>query len=88
MLLSLLFVSLTVIGLVVVLLGARLLAEHRRAEFGLMRARGAARRQLARLALAGRGAASRFPPRVAGIAAAVAVTPGAAERAGLVAGRG
>ncbi len=74
-LLSLLFVSLTVIGAVVVLLGARLLAEHRRAELGLMRARGASRPQLASVALAG-GAAAAVPAALAGAAAAVAVTPG------------
>ena len=77
-LLSLLFVSLTVIGLIVVLLGARMLAEYRRAEFGLMRARGASRPQLAQLALAG-GAAAAVPAALAGTALAVAVTPGYAE---------
>ena len=77
-LLSLLFVSLTVLGLIVVLLGARMVAENRRAEFGLMRARGAARSQLALLALAG-GAAAAVPAAVAGLAAAVAVTPGYPE---------
>ena len=77
-LLSLLFVSLTVLGLVVVLLGARMVAENRRAEFGLMRARGAARPQLALLALAG-GAAAAVPAALAGLAAAVAVTPGYPE---------
>ena len=77
-LLSLLFVSLTVLGLIVVLLGARMVAENRRAEFGLMRARGAARPQLALLALAG-GAAAAVPAALVGIAAAVAVTPGVAE---------
>ena len=77
-LLSLLFVSLTVIGLIVVLLGARMLAEYRRAEFGLMRARGASRPQLALLALAG-GAAAAVPAALAGTALAVAVTPGYAE---------
>lgn len=74
-LLSLLFVSLAVIGAVVVLLGARLLAEHRRAELALMRARGASRRQLAVIALAG-GAVAAVPAALAGAAAAVAVTPG------------
>ena len=39
--LSLLFVSLAAIAAVVVLLGARLVTEHRRGEFALMRARGA-----------------------------------------------
>ena len=46
-LLSLLYVSLAVLGVIVVLLGARMLAEHRRPDFGLMRARGASRPQLA-----------------------------------------
>jgi putative ABC transport system permease protein len=77
-LLSLLFVSLAVIGIIVVLLGARMLAEHRRPEFGLMRARGASRPQLALLALAG-GAAAALPAALAGAALAVAVTPGYAE---------
>jgi putative ABC transport system permease protein len=80
-LLSLLFVSLTVIGLVVVLLGASMLAEHRRAEFGLMRARGAARRQLGLIALAG-GAAAALPAALAGAAVAVAATPGDPEPLG------
>jgi putative ABC transport system permease protein len=77
-LLSLLFVSLTVIGIVVLLLGARMLAEHRREEFGLMRARGATRPQLALVALAG-GAMAVLPGALAGLAAAVAVTPGDAD---------
>jgi putative ABC transport system permease protein len=74
-LLGLLFVSLTVIGLVVVLLGVQLLAERRQAEFTLMRARGAARWQLAVLALRG-GAVAAGPAALAGAALAVAVTPG------------
>ena len=49
--LELLYVSLTVIGAVVVLLGARLVAQRRAAEFTLMRARGAALYQLAWLVL-------------------------------------
>jgi putative ABC transport system permease protein len=76
--LSLLFVSLTVIAAVVLLLGARLLAEHRGGELALMRARGASRRQLAALALSG-GAAVALPAAVAGAAAAVLVTPGQPE---------
>jgi putative ABC transport system permease protein len=44
--LELLYVSLAVMGAVVVLLGARLVAQHRAAEFTLMRARGAALHQL------------------------------------------
>jgi putative ABC transport system permease protein len=72
-LLSLLYVSLTVVGVVVLLLGARLLAERRAAEFGLIRARGAARRQLALLA-ARAGAVVVIPAAVLGAALAVAVT--------------
>jgi putative ABC transport system permease protein len=75
-LLSLLFVSLTLVGAVVVLLGARLLTEHRDAEFALMRARGAAVRQLAGLALRS-GAAVVLPAAVIAAALALAVTPGA-----------
>ena len=49
--LELLYVSLAVIGAVVVLLGARLVAQRRAAEFTLMRARGAALYQLGWLVL-------------------------------------
>ena len=49
--LELLYVSLAVMGAVVVLLGARLVAERRAAELTLMRARGAAVRQLGWLVL-------------------------------------
>jgi putative ABC transport system permease protein len=80
-LLSLLFVSLTVIGIVVVLLGAGMLAEYRRAEFGLMRARGASRPQLGLIALAG-GAAAALPAALVAAAAAVAATPGDTEPLG------
>jgi putative ABC transport system permease protein len=73
--LSLMFVSLTVTGIIVLLLGARMLAEHRREEFGLMRARGASRPRLALIAMAGGGLAV-LPAALAGIAAAVAATPG------------
>lgn len=72
-LLSLLYVSLTVVGVVVLLLGARLLAERRAAEFGLIRARGAGRRQLALLA-ARAGAVVVIPASVLGAAFAVIVT--------------
>jgi putative ABC transport system permease protein len=68
--LDLLVVSLAAIGIVVVLLGALLLAEQRRGEFALLRARGAARRQLAGLAV--RAAALVAVPAAA-VAAAVAV---------------
>ena len=49
--LGLLVVSLAAIGIVVVVLGALLLADQRRGEFELMRARGAATRQLSATAL-------------------------------------
>jgi putative ABC transport system permease protein len=49
--LGLLYVSLAVLGAVVVLLGARLVAQRRAAEFTLMRARGAALYQLSGLVL-------------------------------------
>ena len=49
--LELLYVSLAVLGAVVVLLGAQLVAQRRAAEFTLMRARGAALWQLAWLVL-------------------------------------
>jgi len=73
--LSLLFVSLAVIAASVVLLGARLVAEHRRGEFTMMRARGASLRQVARIALAG-GAMATAPAAAAAAVAAVAATPG------------
>ena len=73
--LGLLSVSLTVIAAVVILLGARLLAERRRGEFALRRARGAARWQVALLAL-GAAAAVTLPAAAAGGAVAVALTPG------------
>jgi putative ABC transport system permease protein len=80
-LLSLLFVSLTIIGAVVVLLGARLLTEHRDGEFALMRARGAALRQLAGLALRA-GALVVLPAAIIAAAMALAVTPGPADSLG------
>src|SRR5215469_13362083 len=80
-LLSLLFVSLTLVGAVVVLLGARLLTEHRDAEFALMRARGAALRQLAGLALRS-GAAVVLPAAIIAAALALAVTPGSEDQLG------
>jgi putative ABC transport system permease protein len=75
--LSLLFVSLAVVAAVVVLLGARLVAEHRRGEFALMRARGASAGQVATVALRG-GAVAVVPAAVAAAAAAAAV-PGPAS---------
>ena len=76
--LSLLFVSLAVIAAVVVLLGARLVTEHRRTEFTMMRARGASLRQVALVALAG-GAAAALPAAAVAIIAAVLATPGPAS---------
>ena len=75
--LSLLFVSLAVIGAVVVLLGARLVTVHRDGEYAMMRARGAGLRQITLVAL--RGGAVTVPPAAAlGVLAAIAVTPGPA----------
>jgi len=73
--LELLYVSLAVLGAVVVLLGAQLVAQRRLAEFTLMRARGAALYQLGWLVLR----ASVIVAAVAGAAAAVlaiGLTPG------------
>lgn len=80
-LLALLYVSLTVVGVVVLLLGARLLAERRAAEFRLIKARGAARRQLALLA-ARAGVVVVVPAAVLGAALAVIVTAGQDEQLG------
>ena len=73
--LALLFVSLTVLGLIVVLQGARLLSEHRAAEFAIMRARGASLRRLCWLALRG-GSVVALPAAAAALAAAVGLRPG------------
>ena len=73
--LGLLYVSLAIMGAVVVLLGAGLVAQRRAAEFTLMRARGAALHQLAWLVLR----ASAVIAVVAGAAAAALaswLTPG------------
>jgi putative ABC transport system permease protein len=75
--LGLLVVSLAAIGIIVVVLGALLLAEQRRSEFELMRARGAARRQLSATALRA-SALVAIPAAVLATAVAIAVTPGAA----------
>jgi len=75
--LELLYVSLAVLGAVVVLLGARLVAQRRAAEFTLMRARGAALYQLGWLAL-----------RASLVIAAVAGAAGAALAIGLTPGDG
>ena len=79
--LELLYVSLAVLGAVVVLLGARLVAQRRAAEFTLMRARGAALYQLGWLVLR----ASVIVAAVAGAAAAVLairLTPGDGDAVG------
>jgi putative ABC transport system permease protein len=73
--LELLYVSLAALGAVVVLLGARLVAQRRAAEFTLMRARGAALYQLGWLVLR----SSVVIAAVAGAAAAalaIGLTPG------------
>ena len=73
--LELLYVSLTIIGAVVVLLGARLVAQRRTAEFTLMRARGAALYQLTWLVL--RASVVIAAAAGAGAAAlAIGLTPG------------
>jgi putative ABC transport system permease protein len=79
--LELLYVSLAVVGAVVVLLGARLVAQRRAAEFTLMRARGAALYQLGWLTLR----ASVVIAVAAGAAAAVlaiGLTPGDGDAVG------
>ena len=79
--LGLLDVSLAVMGAVVVLLGARLVAQRRAAEFTLMRARGAALYQLGWLVLR----ANVVIAAVAGAAAALlalGLTPGGGDAVG------
>jgi putative ABC transport system permease protein len=79
--LGLLYVGLAVMGAVVVLLGARLVAQRRAAEFTLMRARGAALHQLGWLVLR----ASAVIAVAAGTAAAllaIRLTPGDGNRVG------
>jgi putative ABC transport system permease protein len=79
--LGLLYVSLAVMGAAVVLLGARLVAQRRAMEFTLMRARGAALRQLGWLALR----SSVVIAAVAGVAAAalaIGLTRGDGEAVG------
>jgi putative ABC transport system permease protein len=73
--LGLLFVSLAVIGIVAVLLGAALVATRRSAEFAVMRARGASLEQVAGRTLTA-SAALALPAAAAGAAVAIAVTPG------------
>ena len=79
-LLSLLEVSLTMVGAVVLLLGSRLLAERRAGEFRLMRSRGASRGQLAALGLRA-GVLVVIPAAVAGTLIAVLLTPAGSEPA-------
>jgi putative ABC transport system permease protein len=79
--LALMAVSLAVVGAAIVLLIAWLMAEKRREEFAVLRARGASRRQLALAALWGSAVAA-LPGAAAGIAVAIAVTPGAAAPLG------
>jgi putative ABC transport system permease protein len=74
---GLLVVSLAAIGIVLVMLGALLLAEQRRGEFELMCARGAARWQLSATALRA-SALVAIPAAVVATAVAIVVTPGAA----------
>lgn len=73
--LDLMSVSLAAVGAVVVLLAAWLMAERRRAEFAVLRARGAARRQLAVTAVSG-SAIVAVPAAAAGVAVAVGLTAG------------
>ncbi len=75
--LELLYVSLAILGMVVVLLGARLVGQRRAAEFTLMRARGAALYQLGWLVL-----------RASVVTAAVAGAAGVALATGLTRGDG
>jgi putative ABC transport system permease protein len=79
--LDLLSVSLAVVGAAVLLLAAWLLADKRRAEFAVLRARGAARSQLMLVALRG-SALVVVPGAVAAAALAVALTPGASAPLG------
>jgi hypothetical protein len=79
--LELLYVSLAVMGAVVVLLGARLVAQNRAAEFTLMRARGAALYQLAWLVFRASlviGVAA----GAAAVALAIGLTPGDGDAVG------
>jgi putative ABC transport system permease protein len=73
--LSLMAVSLAVVGASVVLLTAWLMAEKRREEFAVLRARGASRRQLGIAAL-WYSAIAGVPGTAVGIALGVALTPG------------
>jgi len=79
--LELLYVSLTIIGAIVVLLGARLVAQRRAAEFTLMRARGAALYQLAWLALRASVVIAAAAGAVAALLA-IGLTPGDGDAVG------
>ena len=79
--LSLLFASLAVIGAIVLLLAGRMAADHRREEFALIRARGAALWQLTALALGDCGLAT-LAGAAAGAALAAALVPGSTPPAG------
>jgi putative ABC transport system permease protein len=79
--LELLYVSLTIIGAVVVLLGARLVAQRRAAEFTLMRARGAALYQLAWLVLRASLVIAAAAVAVAAVLA-IGLTPGDGDALG------
>ncbi|MGH3303711.1 MAG: FtsX-like permease family protein, partial [Streptosporangiaceae bacterium] len=74
--LDLLAVSLAVLAAAVVLMAGWLLAEQRRQDLAMLRARGAARRQLA-LAVLGAAAVTAVPGAVAGVVVAVVLTPSA-----------
>ena len=73
--LALLFTGLAMIDVVAVLLAAQLMARRRAVDFALIRARGAALRQLAAMGLRD-GAVVAMPAAVAGAAAAIMLTPG------------
>ena len=79
--LELLYVSLAVIGAIVVLLGARLVAQRRAAEFTLMRARGAALYQLAWLVLRASVVIAAAAGAVAAVVA-IGLTPGDSDAVG------
>jgi putative ABC transport system permease protein len=73
--LSLFSVSLAAVGIMVIAAGAQLVAEQRRGEFALRRARGGARWQIGLLAVTGMAAVT-VPAAAAAIALAVALTAG------------
>ena len=79
--LELLYVSLAFIGAVVVLLGARLVAQRRAAEFTLMRARGAALYQLGWLVLRASVVIAAAAGAVAAVLA-IGLTPGDGDAVG------